>query len=355
MHIRLLVAFALVAAACSGAAETTTTVTSTPPTTTAERTTTTGTTLPTTTIDDRPTSPINGLAVDDPALLERRVLAVKIDNHRNARPQTGILEADAVFEILVEGGLTRFMTVFHSADAADLGPIRSGRPSDAALVRPLEAVLTISGGQPWIRSGINAIGVQYLGETRPAMYRFGARSGPHNLYGATPALREAADERGYANDPPPTSLWNFGEAPSGEPAETITFRFSDTTTTQWTWSGSQYERSIDGGESNWVTLDGETERISVDLLLAIVGDQYVASPPGGQSGSSVPATSTIGTGPFYLFQNGEVVAGTWEREDASTPFTLTTEDGAELLIPAGKPWISVIPDDRGDVSWQGEG
>lgn len=352
MRHRLVVALLLITAACSGASadtSTSTTTTTASPTTTEAPTTTTSDPT-TTTVDDRPRSPINGLPIDDPETLDRRALAIKIDNHWNARPQSGILEADAIFEIRVEGGLTRLMPVFHSSDSETLGPIRSGRPSDAALIRPFEAVLVISGGQPWIRAGISGLGVNYIGDTRPAMFRISDRFAPHNLYGSTIALREEADQRGLADDPPPTSLWEFGELPDGgEEATEVSFTFSRTTTTTWTWDGEKYIRSIDGGESNWVNPDDEVERITSELLVAIVGQQYTASPPGG-SGSSVPATSTVGSGPIHIFMDGEVVSGTWEREAAADPFVLTTEDGEELTVPPGKPWISVVPD-NGTIEW----
>ena len=353
MRIRLLLALSLILAACSGAS--TDETTSTPPTetsvTTVPETTVTTMATTSTTVDDRPRSPINGLPVDDPELLDRRVMAVKIDNHWNARPQSGILDADAVFEIRVEGGLTRFMAVFGSADSEMLGPIRSGRPSDAAIVRPLDAVLSISGGQAWIRSGISALGVPYISDPRPGMFRTSGRAAPHNLYGSTIELREVADSREIPDDPPPVSLWNFGELPEGgEDASEASFTFSGETTTSWVWDGTSYIRSINGQESNWVDADGETQRIVADLLIAIVGRQYVASPPSGSSGSSVPATETTGTGTVYVFSDGKVVTGQWERATATDPFTLTTEDGAELLVPPGFPWISIVPD-NGDVSY----
>lgn len=352
MRHRLVVALLLITAACSGAsADTSTTTTTVSTSSTTDPTTITSTTeATTTTVDNRPRSPINGLPIDDPETLERRALAIKIDNHSNARPQSGILEADAIFEIRVEGGLTRLMPVFHTSDSEYLGPIRSGRPSDAALIRPFEAVLVISGGQPWIRSGISALGVDYIGDTRPAMFRISERFAPHNLYGSTVELRAEADRRELPDDPPPTSLWEFGEFPdNGEEATEISFTFSRTTTTAWTWDGDQYVRSIDGAESNWLDPDGEVERITSELLVAIVGQQYTASPPSG-SGSSVPATSTVGSGPIHIFMDGRVVSGTWEREAAADPFVLTTEDGEQLTVPPGRPWISVVPD-NGIVEW----
>ena len=101
------VALGLILSACAaGAAETTTTATTTTTTPTTTSSSTTTTTVPpttTTTVDDRELSLINGLPVEDPLQLERRVLAVKIDNHPRANPQSGIDKADMVIEVLVEG------------------------------------------------------------------------------------------------------------------------------------------------------------------------------------------------------------------------------------------------------------
>jgi hypothetical protein len=389
MRSRLLVAFALLVTACSGpSADTTTTTTTSIATTTTESTTTTEPTT-TTTVDDRPRAPLTGLPMDDEELLERRVLAVKVDNHWNARPQSGILEADAVFEILVEGGLTRLMTVFHTTDSHAVGPIRSGRPSDAAIIRPLDAVLAISGGQPWIRAGIEEVGVPYLSDTRPGMYRVDFGFAPHNLYGDTLELRQVADDRGIPDEAPTAGLWEFGDEldPAAADATHVSFTFSPTTTTDWYWDGETWWRSIDGEESTWMPPtdpvdypedypqegegDGdadssttttapttstteaevvEPERIDADVLIAIVGRQYVASPPAG-GGSSVPATETVGSGPVYVFADGKVMEGTWEREETTDPFTFQTAAGEPLLVPPGRPWISIVPD-QGEVAFE---
>src|SRR5690606_41582210 len=121
-------------------------------------------------------------------------------------------------------GLTRAMAAFNSTASAVRGPIRSGRPSDAALIRPFEATLAISGGQPWVREGISALGVPYLSDTRPGRFRISERAAPHNLYGNTIELRQVADDREIPDTPPPTSLWEFGEMPEDAPEATdITF------------------------------------------------------------------------------------------------------------------------------------
>lgn len=353
--LSLLIALGLVLAACGNGAEgdtTTTTTTTTPAsTTTSEGATTTSEATTTTSDDPRPRSPINGLPVDEADLLERRVVAVKIDNHPRARPQSGIQESDGMMEIRVEGGLTRFIALFHHSDSEFVGPIRSARPADAAVIRPLEAALAISGGQAWVRAGINALGVEYLSDPRPGMFRVSGRNAPHNLYGNTLELRDVADDRGIPDDPPPTSLWEFGPLPeSAAPATETEIVFSDGIRVTWTWDGMAYQRELNGEPSEWRDADGNQEQISADVLVVIVGDYFTASPPGGQSGSSVPATDTVGSGRALVFAGGEVAEGTWERDAADAPFTLTTTDGEPLLVPPGHPWVSIVPD-VGSVEW----
>jgi hypothetical protein len=345
-----LVALALTVAAC-GSEEVVETTIATTTTTTAPTTTTTTRPTTTTTEDTRPRSPLNGLPVDDEELLDRRVVAVKVDNHPNARPQSGIQDADAIWEIRVEGSITRFMAFFHHSDSEYLGPTRSGRPSDAKIVRPLEATLFISGAQGWIQQGIRNLGVEFFVEP-DGMFRIPERRAPHNLYSNTLELREFADGREVPDSPPPVSWWNFGElSEEAVPAESITVSFSSTFDVTWDWNGTHWERSLNGDESLYrVDFDTDPERITADTLVMLVGRFFTDS---GGSGSPVPSTDTIGEGRLLIASGGEIVEGTWSRETPEDPFTLTDADGNELLVPPGHPWISLVPDaSSGAIEWE---
>ena len=353
-----LVAFALIAAACGGdEAEDTTTsaaVTTLPPVTQATTSSTTTTTT-TTTLPTGPPSLLNGMPTPVGADTDRRVIAVKVDNHPDARPQSGIQDADAVIELLVEGGITRFIALFHTSDTDYVGPIRSGRPTDPTLLRPLEATFQISGAQGWVQSLIRARGVDFLGETRPNTFRIprGNRAYERTLYGDTEGMREVADDRGYPDDPPPGPWFTFGDPGTADAAaEEVTLSWSrDWSAVRWVWDGEQYTRFNADTPHEWVDADGEGEQISADTLLVLMSRKYTASPGSGQSGSSVPALETTGTGDAYLFFDGSVIEGTWEREAIEDYFTVTKADGSEMVVPPGRLWVSVFPDDR-PVTWQ---
>lgn len=347
-----LVTLALLISACSGAADEPAETTTAPTTSSSTTTSTTTTSTTSTTIDDRERSPVNGLPVDDPEPLARRVLAVKIDNHHLARPQSGIQEAEAVIEIRVEGSFTRFIALFHGTDSEFVGPIRSGRPSDAMVVLPLSATMIISGGQPWVRSGITRVGVPFLTETANGMFRASGRRAPHNLYGSTLVLRETVDARDIPDDPPLQPWFSFGEMhEDAEPANSATIRFAGGSVVTWDWDGETWNRSFGDIPSEWRDAEGETGPVTADTLVALVGRFYTASPPAGQGGSSVPATETVGEGQAVVFADGKAIEGIWSREAPEDPFTLATADGDPIFVPPGTLWVSIVPD-VGRVDWE---
>jgi hypothetical protein len=343
-----LVALGLIFAACSGE-DTEATSTTTSPTSSSVPSTTL---LPTTTTTkEKPTSLLNGLPVKDEKLLDRRLLAVKIDNHPFARPQSGIDDADMVIELLVEG-ITRFLTFWHESDADYLGPNRSGRPTDGALLAAFnEPTFTISGGQAWVQRLILSYEINLIKELSAGTFRISGRSSPHNLYVNTFELRETADEREYPDNPPEEPIWSFG--PLGSAARDVTevdIDFSGNHVV-WTWDevSRTWLRHVNGNPSNWRDEDGTEGQIGVPVMVALFVEQYTVSPSGGQSGSSLPSSRTVGSGEAYVFANGKVIEGQWERETETDWFTLTDANGATIQVPPGKSWVSLVPDHTGMV------
>jgi hypothetical protein len=294
--------------------------------------------------------PLNGLPVEDDAALDRRVVAVKIDDHPLARPQAGLDRADAVMELLVEGGLTRFIALFHAEDAAVVGPMRSGRPTDPGLVGPLGATFAISGAQPWVIDQIRAADVALIGDVGPpTTFRSPQRRAPHNLFTDTTRLRDLADQRGFSDAPPPT-WFRFGawEETVGEAAGDLVLQWSSSTTIIWSWDGTTYTRLRAGAPHTMVTGDDEVVPVVADTHVVLTARRYTARPPG--RGSAVPALDTVGAGRAVVAHGGRVVEGTWSRDTVTEPFALTDPDGAPLAVPPGRLWVSIFPD-GGTLSW----
>ena len=335
-----LVTLALLLAACSPSDSADTTTTSAP-TTSSSSTSTSTTSTTSTTIGESAESLVNGLEVENANLLDRRVLAVKIDNHPRARPQSGIDQADMVMEMLVEG-ITRFITIWHESDSDYLGPNRSGRPTDAEVLPGFnEPTFTISGAQGWVQNMITGNGVNLIKELSEGTFRISGRSAPHNLYVDTHVLRETADEREYPDLPPEGPIWEFGPMPAdATPASSVNIGFSGNPVV-WDWDETEglWLRTASGQESMVRDEEGIETRIGVPVMVALFVEQY--------SNNGLPSSHTIGSGEAYVFADGEYVQGTWEREEMTDWFTLTDADGNVIPVPPGKIWVSLVPSGSG--------
>lgn len=336
-----LVALALLLAACSSGESADTSTTSEPTTSTSSTTSTSTTTTTVATTTPAETSLINGLPVNDPTLMERRVLAVKVDNHPRARPQSGIDQADMVMEMMVEG-ITRFITIWHESDTDYLGPNRSGRPTDSTLLPAFNTpTFTISGAQGWVQNMITGNGINMIKELSNGTFRISGRRSPHNLYVDTYVLRETADERGYEDDPPEGPIWSFGPMPAAaDDAASVDIDFSGNDVT-WEWDETEglWLRTAAGREGMYRDEDGEEARIGFPVLVALYTNQY--------SVNGLPSSETTGSNPAFVFADGKVVEGTWEREEDTDWFTLTDADGNEIDVAPGKVWVSLVPADDG--------
>jgi hypothetical protein len=335
-----LVTLALLAGACSAAdVEPIETTTTTTPTTTTTSTTSTSTTS--TTLDTGETSLLNGLPVDDATLLDRRVLAIKIDNHPRARPQSGIDQADMVIELMVEG-ITRFITLWHESDVDYLGPNRSGRPTEAELLPAFnQPTFVISGAQGWVQVMLRDHGLSLIKELSEGTFRVSERSAPHNLYVDTFVLRETADRRGYPDDPPVGPVWDFGAMPpDAASASSVNIDFSGNEVV-WDWDQTEglWLRTADGVESMVSDQEGEETRLGFPVLVALYTEQYRIN--------GLPSSHTLGSGEAFVFADGKVVEGTWVRDEETEWFTLTDADGNPIDVPPGRAWVSLVPANRG--------
>ncbi len=278
----------------------------------------------TTTRAPKPTlAPLTGKKVSG-SVADRAALSVKIDNARIARPQTGIDAADIVFEELTEGGITRFLAVFHSQLPPDVGPIRSVRAVDPALITPLGGVFAYSGGTAVNVESVRKAPVTTVDETAAgdAMHRVSDRERPHNLYGTPSKLLALAGD----HDDPPKSLFVYGRAAASakaSPCAHVAVRFSGDFVSIYDWaSGAGWQRSMPAGPS---TVASGKQVTPTNLVVLWVNDQS--------------REATVGTGDAIVLRDGTIARGTWERRDERDAFHLTDASGAALRLSPGSTWV----------------
>ena len=335
---------------------TTTTTQTAPPTTSAtssESTTTTAATIQYK-FDVEKMSPFTGKELPPETWLNRprRVIAFKIDNNINARPQSGLQEADAVHEILVEGGMTRFLAFFYDNTSKYLGPIRSARPTDPTVVRPYGGTLVVSGATAGLIPSIRELGVPVLEEQKsPVMFRISNRKAPHNLYADTELVRERIEDRGfYFLQPGPGPLYPFGLNQNNwsEGADKITVKYSESTTVIWKLDGEKYSRFIidkysENNEAvahNFISQDGNyTDILQTETIVVLQGPLYK------DPATTLPSVLTVGVGNAYIFNNDKYIEGTWRRGDIIETFVLTDKNGNDIQVPPSTQWVHILPNE----------
>ncbi|WP_406471517.1 DUF3048 domain-containing protein [Streptomyces sp. NBC_01615] len=262
------------------------------------------------------------------------VLAVKIDNVRAARPQTGLDAADVVYAEQVEGGLSRLMAVYASKFPKVIGPVRSARESDLELLRQFdEPTLAFSGAQhkllPLI--GKAPLHARTPGKVSGAFYRGTDKPAPHNLYLRPGQLLGSAPGSAAL-----TTGFHFGAAPAGGSPETSrTVRFPAARFT-FTWSGSRQRWLVDMDGTPTVTTEGTT------VAPATVVVQYVKvhqSQFHDFLGNNTPYTETVGSGTAKVLRDGRVFNANWARPGATDGTEFTTTDGAPMNFAQGQVWV----------------
>ena len=274
---------------------------------------------------DRRREPLTGVVLGAP----RPALVVKVDNV-DAEPQSGLNQADLVFEEIVEGQATRFAAVFNSMEANPVGPIRSARTQDVDLLQSLnDPALAYSGANEGVNAALQAAGFELLSEGDPGFFRRDDRPAPHNLYANIAALWPQLTSSG--NAVPAFEFVAPGTEVTGTPvtfAEMMVGGYD----VRWDWDATQrlFLRSQLGSPHELA--DGQASANTVIVLVV----QYGTSPAGGG-----PEAQTIGTGAAVVYTAGQKIEGTWTRQSATEPFHLEA-GGQPILIAPGRTWVELV-------------
>ncbi len=317
-----------------------------------------------------PRSFLTGLIVADAAVLGRPVVAVKVENSINSRPQSGLNAADIVYEVIAEGGITRFMPLYQSQDPGDIGPVRSARLVDPDILVEYRAALAYSGAHPIVESALERSNLVLLSYGRyPNAFRRTSRPAPHNVFTTLRNLYGVLGKRGTL---PPQDLFAFeehppalvGGTPTGTPAATasasptgspspapspiavprnhirIPFSFSQTSIWKYDKGKDEYLR-WQGDAPHKLTDGSQVSSRNVLLLFVEIGESRIVDAAGNKS----PEIKVVGEGKLVLFRNGLRVLGTWKRSAVSGRTSMLDENGNPILLAPGRTWIELVPMD----------
>ncbi len=299
-------------------------------------------------------NPLTGEVVADPSVLERRPLAVKISNAPAfyVRPQSGLNDADWVFEHTAEGAVTRFTLLLYSKMPPAVGPIRSARLIDLELPAMYDAALVYSGTSAGVGNRMlqSDIANDLVRSNEPGYYRTGDESKPfeHTLY-AHPEQLWAGLEASDRNHPPDfqTQVAFSSERPAGgRPASYASVDYQSTFV-EWMYDPqtNRYLRRADNEE----IIDANTgERVSAANVV-IIAPFHVEDPTICEqisNGVCVALTVQIqlwGSGQGVLLRDGQVYDVTWHRDGRHDMLTFTDASGTPFPLQIGNTWVQLVP------------
>ncbi|HET7678361.1 MAG TPA: DUF3048 domain-containing protein [Candidatus Limnocylindrales bacterium] len=290
----------------------------------------------------------------------RHPIAVIIDDHPDARPQSGLASADIVYQALAEGGVPRYLAVFQAGDAEAVGPVRSSRFYFVAWAAEWRALLAHVGGAPNSLAYLRRIDGRLVWNADE--FRWGGRAGyfwrirqrlsPHNVYSSTSRLRELAERLG-ATAPVSGSPWTFtvetprARRPSGGSLvipyawNRVSYRY-DAASNRYLRSVTREGRQVDAGSERRVA------PANVIVLFMRTGRLSDSGPGSTNEAKGRLELAFTGTGRALVLRNGEVVSAVWSKKDDAAPTLLRYPRGhrlAGLPVPLvrGQIYVQVVP------------
>lgn len=290
------------------------------------------------------TYPFTGMETDED--VNQRMIGVMVNNHPDARPQTGLSHADIVFEILAEGRITRFLALFQSDLPEVVGPVRSAREYYFGLADGYDALYVYHGAANFVDDMIADRGIEHLnGSTYDndghLFKRESFRKAPHNSYLQMHAVNDVASEKGYETtfDYPELPFRSEGESVEGEAGAEVEIVYSEKYDFKvgfdYDSETGSYMRSSDGEPT--VELESE-EPISVENVFVIEAHHEVIDDEGRRD------VDMKAGGDAYLFQEGKVQKVEWENDDGQI---IAVKDGEPVPFVPGQTWVNVVPTDPG--------
>jgi len=324
--------------------------------------------------------PLNGqmyTKTEKDAWEQRRPLAVMIENHPDARPQSGLGDADVMFEMLAEGGVTRFMGIFYCGvqrEETTLAPVRSARTyfMDYASGFNLPMYVHVGGANTpgpadslgqiedygWAQQNdINQFSIGY-----PTFVRNNNRldkpvATEHTMETSTELLWDVATKRGWTNMSPDLTRgkkkvagtdWKAGYKPltftddkvtAGKAANTVAFEFwsgySDYGV-KWTYDPTTSMYNRDMGGSPHVDLNTDKQIQAKNVVVLLIEEK------GPIDELKHLLYTTTGTGDALIFIDGTVQESTWKKASRESELEFFTSKGQPIEFARGLIWISGV-------------
>lgn len=299
------------------------------------------------------TNPLTGEGLNED-ISGKRPVAVMFNNLKKALPQIGVGQADVLYEIEAEGGITRIMGVYQDLEGVgDLGSIRSARDYYVSLALGHDAIYIHAGGSPQAYDAFDDWGVTHIdfvnGPYGGMCWRDPDRRKnaglEHSLLTSSEKVLEQMPSRFRLEHEADFSVgWTFDSEPpaGGRPASKLTVPFSKYKTGYFTYDAGQNQyfasQSLDGSDPI-PYVDGQTgEAVGISSVLVLYTD--VGLVKGDDKGRM--SVRTTGKGDGLLLRDGQIWEITWTRDKRSDLYSFLDSAGRKIPLAVGPSYINIV-------------
>ncbi|MFA4996253.1 MAG: DUF3048 domain-containing protein [Patescibacteria group bacterium] len=299
---------------------------------------------------------LDGVMTDQESA-NRHPLGVIVENHPDARPQSGLSKASIVYEAIAEGGITRFLAIFGTNEAEKVGPVRSARTYFVDWAHGYNAFFAHVGGNMDALDKIPKDKILDLDQFRYSGSYWREQSAglatEHTMYTSTLKLREQAKSNNYPtannfnilkfkDDPTDTEKANI---PEKQKVSVVFSSAQFNVAFDYDKATNSYKRSLAG--SPHIDKMSKNQLNPKNVIVMTVKRQ----PTTTRINEAGYTMTTIGSGTAEIFIDGKEIKGTWKKDSAADRELFYDEAGNEIVFNRGQFWICVIPPE-GNVSVQ---
>ena len=302
-------------------------------------------------VEVQPVNPLTGLPMEEELINDRPVMIV-LNNLKASLPQQGVSQADIIYEVLAEGGITRMLGVYQSVEGVGkIGSVRSARTYFLDIALGHDAVFLHAGGSPDAYDKIKAWGVTALdcvnGPYEGTLYwrdsgRLAMMSREHTVVTSGAKIQELFPKYSFRKEHAEDYSYEMLFAENGTPAggtdaTKISVPFSNYKTGIFTYDAKSGKYLIEEFGSAYV--DGNTgKQVSVTNVLVLKTECNLIS---GDSAGRITVDLTQGEGWYAC--GGKMIPIHWSKAGINEPFVYTTQDGEPLTFGAGNSYVNIIP------------
>lgn len=282
---------------------------------------------------------IDGVCVDKEA--EYFFYSVMIDNHYDARPSNGLADALLVYEAIVEAPITRFIAVYSSLDEVEvIGPVRSARPFYVDWAKEFNGPYVHVGGSNAALDNLKETYKYDINEFNKGRYfwRSNGRFAPHNVFTSSHNVWKVIEDNGWEpkND---FESWQFKDQAIYDERGNVEEIKVDFASTPFlvSWKYDKEDNDYTRYQGGIQRKDEDGQEIKAKNIVVMYTESKIIDDYGRRE------TTTVGKGKAHIFFDGQVIKGSWQRDNLASRTKFYNEGSEEIQFNRGKTWIEVVP------------